>query len=89
MPGSLGEFEQAILFVLLELGEDEAYGVRIREAIEERAGRTLSSGAVYTALDRIEFTGDLRGRADSLHYQDVIYNPGVLVEKIKELLPGN
>jgi len=33
----------------------------------------------HTALDRIEFTGDLRGRADSLHYQDVIYNPGVLV----------
>ncbi len=57
MSKSLGEFEQAILFALLELAEDDAYGVRIREVIEDRTGRTISSGAVYTALDRMEDRG--------------------------------
>jgi PadR family transcriptional regulator PadR len=57
MTKSLGEFEQAILFALLELEEDAGYGVRIRETIEKRTGRTVSSGAVYTALDRMEDRG--------------------------------
>lgn len=52
----LGEFEQLILFSVLELG-DEAYGVLIRETIEERTGRTVSSGAIYTALGRLEERG--------------------------------
>jgi PadR family transcriptional regulator, regulatory protein PadR len=49
----LGEFEQLLLLALLHLKE-EAYGVRIREVIEARTGRTVSPGAVYTALDRLE-----------------------------------
>lgn len=49
----LGEFEQLLLLALLRLKED-AYGVRIREAIQARTGRTVSPGAVYTALDRLE-----------------------------------
>ncbi len=57
MPKTLGEFEQAILFALLELEGEEAYGVSIRESIEARTGRTLSSGAVYTALDRLREQG--------------------------------
>ena len=48
----LGEFEQLLLLALL-IG-DEAYGVEIRRSIEERTGRTVSPGAVYTALDRLE-----------------------------------
>jgi DNA-binding PadR family transcriptional regulator len=52
----LGEFEQLLLFALLQLGED-AYGTRIREAIEKRTGRTVSPGAIYTALDRLEARG--------------------------------
>lgn len=52
----LGEFEQLILFSVLYLGDD-AYGVAIREAIEERTGRTVSSGAIYTALGRLEERG--------------------------------
>lgn len=52
----LGEFEQLLLFALLQL-EDEAYGARIRESIEARTGRTVSPGAVYTALDRLETRG--------------------------------
>jgi PadR family transcriptional regulator, regulatory protein PadR len=52
----LGEFEQLLLFALLQL-EDDAYGARIRDAIEARTGRTISPGAVYTALDRLEARG--------------------------------
>ncbi|HZS46967.1 MAG TPA: helix-turn-helix transcriptional regulator [Blastocatellia bacterium] len=56
MSESLGEFEQLILFALLRLG-DNAYGVTIRQEIENRTGRNISSGAVYTALDRMEGRG--------------------------------
>ena len=53
MSQSLGEFEQAILFAFLDLDGKEAYGISIRESIEGRTGRSVSSGAVYTALDRL------------------------------------
>lgn len=56
MNSYLGEFEQLILFSVLHL-EDEAYGVTIRESIEERTGRAVSSGAIYTALGRLEERG--------------------------------
>ena len=56
MRNYLGEFEQLLLFALLQVGDD-AYGARIREAIEARTGRTISPGAVYTALDRLESRG--------------------------------
>ena len=54
--GYLGEFEQLILFSVLLLEED-AYGVAIRETIEARTGRAVSSGAIYTALGRLEERG--------------------------------
>ena len=53
MRAYLGEFEQLLLLALLHL-KDDAYGLRIRQEIEERTGRTVSPGAVYTALDRLE-----------------------------------
>jgi len=56
MSRALGEFEQLILFALLELGDD-AYGASIGRAIEERTGREVSPGAVYTALDRLGSRG--------------------------------
>jgi DNA-binding PadR family transcriptional regulator len=52
----LGEFEQLLLFALVQLDAD-AYGGRIRELIEARTGRTVSPGALYTALDRLEQRG--------------------------------
>lgn len=52
MPRALGEFEQLILFALVEL-EDDAYGAAIGRAIERRTGRQVSPGAIYTALDRL------------------------------------
>jgi len=54
---TLGELEQSILFAVLELESDEAYGVRVREAIERRTGRSVSSGAIYTGLDRLREQG--------------------------------
>src|SRR5688572_7875878 len=52
----LGEFEQLLLLAVLHL-DDDAYGARIRSAIEARTGRTVSPGAIYTALDRLERRG--------------------------------
>lgn len=51
----LGEFEQAVLFAVLQL--EDAYGARIRQEIERRTGRTVSAGAVYTTLERLEARG--------------------------------
>jgi DNA-binding PadR family transcriptional regulator len=50
--GYLGEFEQLILLSVVKLGED-AYGGTIREAIEQRTGRLVSSGAINTTLGRL------------------------------------
>jgi DNA-binding PadR family transcriptional regulator len=59
----LGSFEQLILFSVLQL-EDEAYGVSVRENIEERTGRTVSIGAIYTTLGRLEERGLVRSRTE-------------------------
>ena len=56
MPKALGEFEQLILFAALRLG-DAAYGASIRREIEERTGRPVTAGSVYTVLDRLESRG--------------------------------
>ena len=53
MGKTLGEFEQLVLFALVALGDD-AYGVSVRQEIEERTGRSVSAGAVYTVLKRLE-----------------------------------
>ena len=34
----------------------------------------------HATLDRIEFTGDMRTKVNSLHYNDVTFNPGVNVD---------
>ncbi len=61
MRESVGEFEQLILLSLVRLGP-EVYGVPIRLDIEERTGRAISSGALYTALDRLERRGFVASR---------------------------
>jgi DNA-binding PadR family transcriptional regulator len=57
----LGEFEYLLLTAAARLGED-AYGVAIRDAIEEATGRPCSLGALYTTLDRLEVKGLLKTR---------------------------
>jgi len=55
---SLGEFEQMVLLAALRL-TDQAYAVTIRREIERRTGRSVSRGAVYITLDRLEKKGFL------------------------------
>jgi DNA-binding PadR family transcriptional regulator len=50
--GYLGEFEQLILYAVLDLGDD-AYGGAVRANIERRTGRVVSSGAINTTLGRL------------------------------------
>lgn len=52
----LGAFEKLLLFALLAEDED-ADGASIRRHIEERTGRAVSPGAVYTAMDRLQERG--------------------------------
>jgi DNA-binding PadR family transcriptional regulator len=52
----MGEFEQLVLFAVLRQ-DNEAYGMEVREEIEKRTRRTVSYGAVYTALGRLERKG--------------------------------
>ena len=55
----IGELEHLLLLAILRLGSD-AFGLQIARELEERAGRRLSRGALYTSLDRLEDKGLLR-----------------------------
>ena len=50
---TLGDFEKLVLLAILRLGSD-AYGAAILREIEERTGRTVTAGAVYVVLRRLE-----------------------------------
>jgi PadR family transcriptional regulator PadR len=56
MTDSLSDLETLALAALARLGPD-AYGVSIREEIEERTGRAVSVGSLYKALHRLETRG--------------------------------
>lgn len=49
----LGEFEEFVLLAINKIGEN-AYGVIIAEMIEDYTGKRVSTGALYTALTRLE-----------------------------------
>lgn len=53
---ALGEFEQLLLLAVMRLGTD-AYGIAMRREIEERTGRSVSPGAIYPTMDRLEEKG--------------------------------
>lgn len=57
----LGAFEEVVLLALLQLG-DEAYGMTVRREIESRGHRSVSIGAVYSTLDRLEIKGYVTSR---------------------------
>ena len=52
----LGEFEEIVLLTVGVL-YDEAYGVSIKFSIEERLKRSVSVGALQSALKRLEQKG--------------------------------
>lgn len=58
----LGEFEQMVLLAILRRGDD-AYGLAIKEELESVAGRSPSSGSLYTTLDRLQQKGLVASRA--------------------------
>jgi PadR family transcriptional regulator PadR len=58
----LGEFEQLVLLAILRL-KDDAYGLGIRQELEKRAHRSVSRGAFYATLDRLERKGLVKWKA--------------------------
>lgn len=59
MKGFLGEFEELVLLTIVNLDKD-AYGVAIKEDIEERGKRPISIGALHTTLTRLEEKGYIK-----------------------------
>lgn len=55
----LGEFEEFALLALHGL-KDETYGVPIQQHMEKHLGRSVTIGAVYAALIRLEEKGYVR-----------------------------
>ena len=53
MSDALGELEYGLLFALVACGPG-ADGRRLRAELSRRTGRTISAGACYTALERLE-----------------------------------
>lgn len=53
---NLGEFEELVLLTVCSLN-GQAYGLAIRKMIAEEAERTVSVGAIYAALERLERKG--------------------------------
>jgi DNA-binding PadR family transcriptional regulator len=57
----IGEFEHLVMLATLRLGE-EAYAPAIAQRLEQRAGREMSRGTLYAALERLETKGFLEWR---------------------------
>lgn len=55
----IGPFEREVLETLISRPKD-AYGVTVLQSIEERTGRKVSLGALYTTLERLERKGLVR-----------------------------
>lgn len=55
----LGEFEEVVILTIGILN-NEAYSVAIKDEIESRLSRSVSMGAMHTALKRLEDKGYLR-----------------------------
>jgi PadR family transcriptional regulator, regulatory protein PadR len=54
----LGEFEHMVLLAILQLGEG-AYAPSVAAELERSAGRSVSRGALYSSLGRLEDKGFL------------------------------
>jgi PadR family transcriptional regulator PadR len=58
----LGEFEEIVILTIGILN-NKAYSVTIKDEIESRLSRTVSLGALHTALKRMEEKGYLKSYA--------------------------
>ena len=59
----LGEFEQLVLLAVLRLGE-EAYAPEVARDLEDSIGRSVTRGALYSTLNRLESKGLLEWQAE-------------------------
>ncbi len=57
----LGEFEELVLLSVAVL-TPQAYSVVVAEELEEQTGRTITTGAVHAALQRLEKKGYVNSR---------------------------
>lgn len=55
----LGEFEELVM-IAIAIMNNNAYSIAIKDEIESRMARTVSMGALHTALRRMESKGYLR-----------------------------
>ena len=62
-PIYLGEFEYLVLLAIVRLGA-EAYAPSILRELEERADRSVTRGALYRTLDRLDHKELLRWRVN-------------------------
>jgi DNA-binding PadR family transcriptional regulator len=49
----IGSFEELVLLATSRLG-DTGYGAKIRQTVGEALGKSVSIGAIYATLDRLE-----------------------------------
>ena len=75
---ALQEQLNAIASQVKETPKAEA-GEEDEDALEELTAR-VDKVERKSALDRINWYGDLRNKVDTLHYQDVTWNPGIQVD---------
>ena len=59
----LGDFEHLVLLAVIRL-RDAGYGLAIRDEIVQRTAREVSTGAIYTTLDRLERKGLVRSSVE-------------------------
>lgn len=61
----LGAFEELVLLTIGAL-DDNAYGVTIKADLENRLGKSISIGALYAALQRLEEKGWVESRVGGI-----------------------
>ncbi|UZR97672.1 PadR family transcriptional regulator [Chondrinema litorale] len=57
---NLGNLEESVLLIVMIL--DDAYGVSVSEAYEEKTGNTISIPAIHTVLKRLETKGMVKSK---------------------------
>jgi PadR family transcriptional regulator, regulatory protein PadR len=57
----MGDFERAVLLAILHL-RGQGYAVSIADEIERRTGKSVSLGAIYATVDRLQSKGFISSR---------------------------
>lgn len=61
LPPSLGEFEELVL-LCVAAQHDQAYGVSIKDSLEQHLDKTLNISAIHVALKRMQEKGLVESR---------------------------